>query len=78
MGLHGNFFRPVMKLRRKAWHGVRVHDALTRTYRTLNPVPLIAKSDHALDALWTIADRRQEPDPSGTLSSDATRKDANA
>ena len=74
MGLHGNFFRAVMKLRRKTRNGARVHDALARTYRTLNPVPLIAKSDHALDALWTIADRRQEPDPSVTLYFDATRE----
>ena len=96
MGLHGNFFRPVMKLRRKTRYGARVHkvydtartpyqrlllsggmtaveyDALARTYRTLNHVRLMAKGDHALDALWTIADRRQEPDPSVTVSSEAT------
>ena len=60
---------PYQRLLERGVLSAEAHEALARTYRSLNPVRLKAQLDAALEALWATADRHQNHGPSVTAPS---------
>ena len=58
---------PYRRLLERGVLSAEEQEALTRKYRTLNPVRLKAQLDAALEALWATADRRHDHQPPVTV-----------